>query len=202
MTSCVAYSRVEEISGTSEQLLDFQGLFTHARAHTRAHACTHEHARAHTHTHTHYTLYNTKATASYKNLHRGEKTCRWDTTPCAGHHEPELICHIFIFVVPCTVILAWRNTYCCILLGFFNLSFCYVENARIQQLNFCRSAITRHHCDRHKLHYKFLRSVDCASSRNLCTERSPKESDDTRCRINTIVLLKMNTVVLETCTGM
>jgi len=32
----------------------------------------------------------------------------------------------------------------------------------------------------------------------MCTEQSPKESDDTRCCTNTIVLLKMNTVVLET----
>jgi len=51
---------VEEISGTSEQLLDFQALFTHI--------------------YTYYTPSNTKATASYKNLHRGEKTCHWDTT--------------------------------------------------------------------------------------------------------------------------
>jgi len=40
------------------------------------------------------------------------------------------------------------------------------------------------------------------SSRNLCTEQSPKKSDDTRCCVNTIVLLKMSTVALETCTGM
>ena len=40
------------------------------------------------------------------------------------------------------------------------------------------------------------------SSRSLCTERSPKESDDTRGCVNTIVLLKMSTIVLETCTGM
>jgi len=37
------------------------------------------------------------------------------------------------------------------------------------------------------------------SSRNLCTEQSPKESDNTRCCTNTIVLLKMSTIVLETC---
>ena len=37
------------------------------------------------------------------------------------------------------------------------------------------------------------------SSRNLCTEQSPKESDDTKCCFNTIVLLKMSIVVLETC---
>ena len=39
-------------------------------------------------------------------------------------------------------------------------------------------------------------------SHNLCTGQSPKESDDTRCCVNTIVLLKMSTVVLETCRGM
>jgi len=39
-------------------------------------------------------------------------------------------------------------------------------------------------------------------SRNLCTEQSPTESDDTRCCTNTIVLLRMRTIVLETCTGM
>jgi len=39
-------------------------------------------------------------------------------------------------------------------------------------------------------------------SHNLCTELSPKESDDTRCCTNIIVLLKMITIVLETCRGM
>jgi len=38
-------------------------------------------------------------------------------------------------------------------------------------------------------------------SRNLCAEQSPKESDDTRCCTNTIVLLKMSITVLETCRG-
>jgi len=40
------------------------------------------------------------------------------------------------------------------------------------------------------------------SSRNLCTEQSPKGSDDTRCCTNTIVLPKMSIIVLETCGGM
>ena len=35
------------------------------------------------------------------------------------------------------------------------------------------------------------------SSRNLCTEQSPKESDDTSCCSNTIVPLKMNIIVEE-----
>ena len=39
------------------------------------------------------------------------------------------------------------------------------------------------------------------SSRSLCTERSPKESDDTRGCVNIIVLLKMSTIMLETCRG-
>ena len=39
-------------------------------------------------------------------------------------------------------------------------------------------------------------------SSNLCTEQSPKDSDDIRCCANTIVLLKMSTTVLETCRGM
>ena len=39
------------------------------------------------------------------------------------------------------------------------------------------------------------------SSRNLWSEQSPKESDDTRCCVNTIVLLKMSTIMLETRTG-
>ena len=46
---------------------------------------------------------------------------------------------------------------------------------------------------------------DCSVHRlreDLCTEQSPKESDDTRCFVNTIVLLKMSTAVLETCRGM
>ena len=38
-------------------------------------------------------------------------------------------------------------------------------------------------------------------SRNLRTEQSPEESDDTICCTNTIVLLKMRTVMLETCGG-
>jgi len=37
------------------------------------------------------------------------------------------------------------------------------------------------------------------SSRNLRTEQSPKEGDDTRCCTNTTVLLKMSIIVLETC---
>ena len=40
------------------------------------------------------------------------------------------------------------------------------------------------------------------SSLNLFTEQSPTENDDTRCCVNTIVLLKMNITVLETCRGM
>jgi len=40
------------------------------------------------------------------------------------------------------------------------------------------------------------------SSRNLLCEKSPKESDDTRCCTNTIVLLKMSIIVLETCRGL
>jgi len=40
------------------------------------------------------------------------------------------------------------------------------------------------------------------SSRNLCTEQSPKESDDTRGSVNTIVVPKMSTIVLETSRGM
>jgi len=38
-------------------------------------------------------------------------------------------------------------------------------------------------------------------SGNLCTEQSPKESGDTRCCVNTIVLLKMSIIVLEMCRG-
>ena len=37
--------------------------------------------------------------------------------------------------------------------------------------------------------------------KTLCNEQSPKYSDDTRCCTNTIVLLKMSTIVLETCRG-
>jgi len=39
-------------------------------------------------------------------------------------------------------------------------------------------------------------------SGNLCTEQSPKESDDARCCANETVLLKMRIIVLETCRGM
>ena len=38
-------------------------------------------------------------------------------------------------------------------------------------------------------------------SRNLCTEQSSKESDDARCCTNTIVLLKMSIILLETYRG-
>jgi len=37
---------------------------------------------------------------------------------------------------------------------------------------------------------------------NLYTKWSPKEGDDTRCCTNTIVLLKMSIIVVETCRGM
>ena len=40
------------------------------------------------------------------------------------------------------------------------------------------------------------------SSSNLCAEQSPKDRDDTRCRTNTVVLLKMSKIELETCRGM
>jgi len=36
-------------------------------------------------------------------------------------------------------------------------------------------------------------------SRNLWSEQSPKESDDTRCCNNTTVLLKMSIIMFETC---
>jgi len=36
---------------------------------------------------------------------------------------------------------------------------------------------------------------------NLWSEQSPKESDYTRCCTNTVVLLKMSIIVLETCRG-
>jgi len=39
------------------------------------------------------------------------------------------------------------------------------------------------------------------SSRNLWSELSPKERGDARCCTNTIVLLKMSIIVLETCRG-
>ena len=49
---------------------------------------------------------------------------------------------------------------------------------------------------------------DCSAHRlrehslNLCAEQSPKDSDDTRCCVNTVVLLKMSIIVFETCRGM
>ena len=52
-----------------------------------------------------------------------------------------------------------------------------------------------------------LSSGDCSDhrlwqdSRNLRSEQSPEESDDTRCCNNTIVLLKMSTTLFETCRG-
>ena len=45
---------------------------------------------------------------------------------------------------------------------------------------------------------------DCSDHRlreELWSEQSPKESDETRCCTNIILLLKMSTVVLETCRG-
>ena len=47
----------------------------------------------------------------------------------------------------------------------------------------------------------FSTQVIREDSRNLRTEQSPKYSDETRCCNNTIVLLKMSIIVLETCTG-
>jgi len=54
--------------------------------------------------------------------------------------------------------------------------------------------------------YAHLQEDNCIStaeqsSRNLWSEQSPKESDDTRCCVNTIVPLKMSIIVLETCRG-
>jgi len=52
-----------------------------------------------------------------------------------------------------------------------------------------------------------LSSGDCSvhrlqqSSRNLCTKQLPKDSEDTRCCTNAVVLLKISIIVLETCTG-
>ena len=43
--------------------------------------------------------------------------------------------------------------------------------------------------------------VTCEDSRNLWSEQSPKESDVTRCCNNTIFLLKMTIIVLETRRG-
>ena len=48
----------------------------------------------------------------------------------------------------------------------------------------------------------FSTQVTTGPSRNLCTERSPKKSDNTGCYTNTIVLLKMSIIVLETCRGL
>jgi len=54
------------------------------------------------------------------------------------------------------------------------------------------SSLTLGDCSVHRLR---------AESRNLCTEQSPKVSDDTRCCTNTIVVLMMSIIVLETFTG-
>jgi len=50
------------------------------------------------------------------------------------------------------------------------------------------SSLTLGDCSVHRLR---------EDSRNLCTEQSPTESDGTRCCNNTIVLLKMNIIVLK-----
>jgi len=58
-------------------------------------------------------------------------------------------------------------------------------------------------------YYAHLQEDNCISTtsgivtifRNLCSEQSPKDSDDTRCCNNIIVLLKMNIRVFETCRG-
>jgi len=65
-------------------------------------------------------------------------------------------------------------------------------------LIFWRTVVLVHHlvslsdCSVHRLR---------EDSNNLCPEQSPKDSDDSRCCTNTTVLLKMSTVVLETCRG-
>jgi hypothetical protein len=42
--------------------------------------------------------------------------------------------------------------------------------------------------------------ISAASLLNVCTEQSPNESDGTRCCYKQFDLLKMNTIVFETCT--
>ena len=54
----------------------------------------------------------------------------------------------------------------------------------------------------HSIWYRHSPLVSVHYTGYLRTEQSPKEGDDTRCCGNRITLLKMNTVVLETCRRM
>jgi len=78
------------------------------------------------------------------------------------------------------------------LLYMFRALFCSSSGGQIVLTQPLVSSLSLGDCSVHRL------QEDC---RNLWSEQSPKQSVDTRCCVNTIVLLKMSTIVLETCTG-
>ena len=95
------------------------------------------------------------------------------------------------------------------LVSSLSLGDCSVHRLREESSrNFCTEQFLKQNDDTRciklvKKDYHWIKSgFSTQSFRNLCNEQSPKESDDTRCCTNTIVLMKMSIIVLETCTGM
>ena len=76
-----------------------------------------------------------------------------------------------------------------IFLYVFRTLLCSSSGGQIVLVQHLVSSLSLRDCSVHRLR---------EFSRNLCTEQSPKDSNDTRCCTNTIVLLKMSIIVLET----
>jgi len=96
---------------------------------------------------------------------------------------------MIVFVYQLDAKILYFNT-CIIFLYMFRLILCSSSEGQIVLVQHLVSSHSVGDCSVHRLR---------ESTRNLCTEQSPKESDDTRCCTNTIVLLKMSTIVPETC---
>jgi len=81
-----------------------------------------------------------------------------------------------------------------IFLYMFRALLCSSSGRQIVLVQHLVSSLSLGDCSVHRLR---------ESSRNLCTEQSPKENDDTRCctiRVQ-FLLLKISTIVLEKCRG-
>jgi len=114
---------------------------------------------------------------------------------------PKLLRYVLLSVRPNTMIVFFYQLDAQIL--YFNtfITFLYMFRALLRSssggqivlAHYLVSSLSLGDCSVHRVR---------ESSRTLCTEQSPKENDDTRCCTNTIVLLKMSPILLETCRGM
>ena len=74
----------------------------------------------------------------------------------------------------------------------FRALLCSSSGGKIVLVQHLASSFSLGDCSDHRLQ---------EDSRNLYTDQSPKECDDTRCCVKIIVFLKMRTIVLETSRG-